>query len=143
MTIPKDVILDLLPLYVAGETSPATRLLVEEYLAGNPEFARRIRSHWESDLARGRAAELPPELELKSLRRTRRFLVAQKWLLGFAIGFTGTLLSFEFGIDHGRIARLHLLIWDHPAQFGICAVLAAACWIGHAVLRRRLRSTAV
>jgi anti-sigma factor RsiW len=142
MTIPKDVILDLLPLYMAGEASPATRLFVEEYLATDPELARRIRSQWQTELARGFAAELPPELELRSLRRTRRLLALQKWLFGFAIGFTAISLTTEISFHGVRISEAHLLIRDYPLPFGICAVLAAACWVGHALLRRRLRSTA-
>lgn len=40
MEIPRNVILDLLPLYIADETSPETRDLVEAYLAHDPELAR-------------------------------------------------------------------------------------------------------
>ena len=40
MEIPRNVILDLLPLYIADETSPETRDLVEAYLDHDPELAR-------------------------------------------------------------------------------------------------------
>ena len=33
MSIPKEVIVDLLPVYLAGEASPATRAWLEQYLA--------------------------------------------------------------------------------------------------------------
>jgi anti-sigma factor RsiW len=39
MEIPRNVILDLLPLYIADEASPESRLLVEEYLETDPELA--------------------------------------------------------------------------------------------------------
>ena len=39
MEIPRSVILDLLPLYIADEASPESRLLVEEYLGTDPELA--------------------------------------------------------------------------------------------------------
>ena len=38
MTVTSDVILDLLPMYVAGEVSEDTRKLVEAYLEENPRF---------------------------------------------------------------------------------------------------------
>ena len=39
MMITRNVILDLLPLYFADEVNADTRILVEEYLDSNPEFA--------------------------------------------------------------------------------------------------------
>ena len=39
MEISRNVILDLLPLYIADEASPETRQLVEQYLEGDPELA--------------------------------------------------------------------------------------------------------
>jgi anti-sigma factor RsiW len=143
MNIPREVILDLLPVYMAGEASPATRAFVEEYLAQDPELAQRVRSQGEADLDRGLAAvSLPPELELRSLRRTRGLLGLQRWLFGFAIGFTAISLSTNVSITGHRITGAHLLIQDHPIPFGICVALAVGCWTGNALLRRRLRSTA-
>jgi anti-sigma factor RsiW len=43
MKITRGVILDLLPLYVAGEGSPDTRALVEQYLETDPELAEMAR----------------------------------------------------------------------------------------------------
>ena len=40
MEISRNVILDLLPLYIADEASPETRALVEEYLDSDPELAK-------------------------------------------------------------------------------------------------------
>jgi anti-sigma factor RsiW len=40
MEVTRDVILDLLPLYMAGEVSPDSRHLVEKYLQTDPELAR-------------------------------------------------------------------------------------------------------
>ena len=39
MEISRNVILDLLPLYIAAEVSPETRALVEDYLETDPELA--------------------------------------------------------------------------------------------------------
>jgi hypothetical protein len=43
MTVTRDVILDVWPLYEAGEVSADTRALVDGFLAGDPEFARLLR----------------------------------------------------------------------------------------------------
>ena len=40
MKITRDVILDLLPLYIANELSEDTRALVDEYLETDPEIAK-------------------------------------------------------------------------------------------------------
>lgn len=40
MEISRNVILDLLPLYIADEASPETRVLVEAYLDTDPELAK-------------------------------------------------------------------------------------------------------
>jgi hypothetical protein len=44
MKITRDVILDLLPLYLADEVSADTRALVAEFLEGDPELAQIARS---------------------------------------------------------------------------------------------------
>ena len=40
MEVTRNVILDLLPLYLAGEVSPDSHKLVEKYLQTDPELAR-------------------------------------------------------------------------------------------------------
>jgi len=87
MNVTREVILDLLPLYLAGEASPATRALVEEYLKQDSELAQRVREQSAADFATTTATP-SPDLELKSLRRTRALITWQKWLFAFAICFT-------------------------------------------------------
>ncbi len=43
MNVTREVILDLLPVYLSGEASPATRALVEEFLQQDAQLAQRIR----------------------------------------------------------------------------------------------------
>lgn len=52
MNVTREVILDLLPVYLAGEASPATRTLVEEYLKQDAELAQRIRVQWADSFAK-------------------------------------------------------------------------------------------
>ena len=43
MNVTHNVVTDLLPLYLAGEASDDTRVLVEAYLKQNPSFAVEVR----------------------------------------------------------------------------------------------------
>ena len=74
MNVTREVILDLLPVYLSGEASPATRTLVEEYMKQDPELAQRIRLQSSDNLAKTAPSALPPDLEFQSFRRTRRLL---------------------------------------------------------------------
>jgi anti-sigma factor RsiW len=47
--ISKDVILDLLPLYLAGEVSPDTSALVKKYLESDPELAETAKEMAKAD----------------------------------------------------------------------------------------------
>ena len=139
MNVTREVIVDLLPVYVSGEASPATRSLVEEYMKQDPELAQRVRSQWEENFAK---LAPPPELEMKSLRRAHHLLALQKWLFGIGIGFLACSLSFGVTYEDGRFRGGHFLLLDHPLGYGICMALGLACWIGHFMIRRRLSVTA-
>lgn len=140
MNVTREVVLDLLPLYLAGEASPATRAVVEDYLKQDPELAKRIRLQWAESLEKAVPSDLPPDLELRSLRRTRSLLGWQSWLLGFAIGLTvlgsGISVSFE-GL---RFRQLRFLLFDYPNELGFVLALGIACWVAYFLVRRRLRT---
>jgi anti-sigma factor RsiW len=142
MNVTREVILDLLPLYLAGEASPATRGLVEEYLKQDPELAQRIRLQWAESFDKAVPSELPPDLELRSLRRTRSLIGWQRWLLGFAIGLTVLSLSNQSSWEGGHLREFHFLLRDFPAPFGAAMALGLACWIAYFLVRRRLRTIA-
>lgn len=139
MNVTREVILDLLPVYLAGEASPDTRALVEEYLKQDAELAQSIRLQWSENLAKAAPSMLPPDLELKSLRRTRKLLGWQKWLFALGISFTVVSFTSEISFQGGHIREFHFLIRDYPVEFGSCAALALVCWIGYYAIRRRLR----
>lgn len=142
MNVTREVILDLLPVYLSGEASPATRTLVEAYLKEDAELAQRIRLQGPENLARAVPSVPLPDLELRSLRRTRSLLGWQKWLFGLAIFFTATALSNESSFEGGHLKEFHFLLRDYPAEFGTCVALGLACWIAYFSIRRRLRTTA-
>ena len=132
-----EVIQDLLTLYLAGEASAATRDLVESHLARNPELARQAAE------AR-RIPPLPdvpppPDAELKTLTRTRQLLQQRSHTLAVAMIFTALPLAFTF--DDSGIT--FLLIRDAPKVGLAWWATAAAMWIAHFWIRRRLRIAGV
>jgi hypothetical protein len=141
MNVTREVVMDLLPLYLSGEGSPDTRALVEAFLAQDPELEQGIRNRWLENMAKVAPSSLPPDLELKAFRRTRGLLAWQKWFMGFGMFFTAFLPSNQFTIADGRITDFHFLARNHPAAFAVVAALGLACWTAYFTLRRRLRTT--
>jgi len=140
MNVSRDVILDLLPIYLAGEGSPATRELVEAFLRDDPELAQRVRLQWKENFERAAPSSLPPDLELKSLSRTRALLGWQRWCFGFAIAFMAIAFSIRFSFDdHGRLAQVRPVILDSPGPLGVCLGIGVAFLIVYFILRGRLR----
>jgi anti-sigma factor RsiW len=140
MSIPKEVILDLLPVYLAGEASPATRAWLEQQLAQDPDLADRVRRQRTETLDQPSTPPLPPELELRALRRTRRMMALVRWLFGLGMAFSAVALALEISF---RPLKVHLLLLDYPAQLSPCLAAGVACWTAYLILRRRLRATGV
>jgi anti-sigma factor RsiW len=141
MKVTRDVVMDLLPLYVAGEACADTRALVEEFLDGDPELRRQVKEGGLDALVPGTASgSVPPDVELRSLRRTRGLLRWQR--LTYAWALTVSFLSLSSVISfHGGQVHFRLLLGDYPAMLGACATLALSLWASYYVLRRRTRVT--
>ena len=140
MSVTREVILDLIPIYLAGEASPDTRALVESFLKEDQELAKNIRGRWVENMALAVPTSLPPDLELRAFRRARSLLVWQRWLMGFGMFFTAMLASSQLTITRGNITDFHFLARDYPALFGISAILGAASWTAYFVVRRGFRA---
>lgn len=140
MSVPREVIDDLLPLYVAGEVSPETKAFVEQYLSRNPELAAKVRREWPSDLSgggrEGRAAAPPAELELQALRKTRGRLALQRWVFGLAITFTATAFAIDIPFRNGWPSGAHFVMQDYPVQCGALLVAGLVCWVMYYRVRR-------
>ena len=138
--IPKEVVLDLLPLYLAGETSPATRDWLKAYLDRNPELAEQVnRLRGRSDfLGPALPPPLSPEVEMLVLRRTQRIMIALRWLFALAIAFTAIALAVEITF---RPFHVRLLLLHYPGRLGPALVAGAVCWTAYFTLKRRLRTT--
>ena len=138
MNVTRDVITDLLPVYLAGEASNDSRMLIEEYLRTHPEMAADIHSQAErsTQLLAGGQLTLAPDHEKSTLERVRRFNRNRTYLLAFAIACTLVPLSFAF-ID-GRVNWI--LLRDQPRVAVSFWIAALACWTGYYLMGRRLRA---
>jgi hypothetical protein len=140
MNVTRDVILDLLPVYLAGEASADTRALVDEFVKQDASLGREIREKMVESLSAIAPPSVPPELELKSLRRTRRTLTRQRWLVALAMFFTLVPLSGGFRFSGGRVEQTFVLLRDYPQFAGLSALVALGLWVGYSLSRRRLRT---
>jgi hypothetical protein len=136
MNVTRDVIVDLLPLYLADEASQDTRALVKAYLEQDPELARLVAEKPnELPFATTPGAPLSREHELKTVERTKTMLRAQRILLAAAMFFSLLPLA---GYQVGR--HRWAMLSDFPAGAIACAVLAVATWVIYFVLRRKLNT---
>lgn len=135
MNVTRDVIHDLLPAYLSGEASAATRALVEEYLVGDAELARQVADQRER-LLEPIPGPPPIDVELRSLARTRGRLSLLRWLFALGWFFLACAFSSRFSFEHGRLTDFRFLFQDQPAVLVVSLALAAGCWITYRMLGR-------
>jgi hypothetical protein len=123
---------------MAGELSPETHRIVEEYLRTDAGLASRVNAAAGDSPIRAEAAARTGDAEIASIRRTRSMLALQRWLFGLAIGFTAIGLSLSVSVNNGAVGNVHLMLRDFPVQFGGCLIIGAALWLAYYRLRRRL-----
>ena len=92
--VTRDIITDLLPVYLSGEACANTKKLVEDYLKYDPEFSQLVKNESRVVFTE-RAIPAKPDLEVEALRRARRRLRRKTWLLVLAIFFTFTMFAFS------------------------------------------------
>ena len=132
MTLPIEVMNDLMAVYLAGDASAATRQLVEDFAREHQDFAARLRSA-AGDL--NLPTPPPPDLELAALKQTRDFLRLRSLFLGAGILFTSTPFLFHF--SNGRFEWL--LIGRESGLVWASLSLAAASWAAHWLMNREVR----
>lgn len=140
MSVSREVVLDLLPLYLSGEASAGSRALIEEYLKGDPDLAERVRVLGAEGFAPTATVDVPPELELRALQRTKRLLGLQRWLFGFAIAFTSVGLAFRFNLASGGKFDWGFLVFEKPLAYGPVLLAGLAFWGVYFALRAKLRT---
>ena len=91
MDITRNVILDLLPLYLANEVSEDTRTLIEKYLETDPELANIAKQSAAMELQGDIPVPLTEEDKMKVYRKT-------KWLMFLTIVILAVLISLILGV---------------------------------------------
>lgn len=139
MTLSRDVILDLLPLYMSGDASDATRLAVDEYLRGDAELAAQVRAGSAFRIDPATIQAMPPDLEMRALRRTRHRLALMRWVFGLACFFSAISLGVEVTHSGGQVSAALLLV-RYPSVMIYPLLVALICWGAYYALRRRRSS---
>jgi len=86
MKVTRNVIQDLLPLYLAGEASPDTVALVERYLETDPELAEMAQQATKVSLDQV-PVPLTKEVEMEAYEK------AQKWMVIRTIGLAAIIAA--------------------------------------------------
>ena len=134
MTIPRDVIIDLLPAYLSGDVSDTTRAIVDEYLRSDPALAAQVRGAGALAIA-PRAAGVPANLEVRALNAARWRVAALRWLFGLACFLSAVSLGIEVRHVDGQFTG-GLLVLRYPALMIYPVVLAIVCWLSYFGMRR-------
>ncbi|MBK7455081.1 MAG: hypothetical protein IPJ46_15575 [Anaerolineales bacterium] len=95
MKITRDVITDLLPVYLSGEASADTKALIESFLQDDPEFAKLIGEN-DAFLPDGQI-NLSKDTEMDTLNKTKKLLRDRSTYLAFTIFFLLLPASFRVG----------------------------------------------
>ena len=90
MKVTKNVIEDLIPMYLADEVSKDTRLLVKEYLTTDPELAERIKK-LSDDFNKKIDIPLNRDDQLEALIKTKKLQTIRTIVL--AVIFSGVFLA--------------------------------------------------
>jgi len=135
MTMTRDIVRDLLPLYAAGEASADTRQLVDAWLKTDPELAREL-AVLRDDRPSSIASVRPAGDDAHSvIAETRRLLRRRALYLAGALAFTALpLMALAY-----RLEGVHFPLERIPASEVTCVVLAIVCWVMFVKTMRRMR----
>ena len=103
MKVTRNVIEDLLPLYLADEVSADTRTLVEEYLETDPELANMAQDLAKTELPGDIPVPLTKEDQMEAYKEARRLMFLRTVILAITIA---TTLSCALGL--GLLAAVWL-----------------------------------
>lgn len=112
MKISRDVIVDLLPLYLANEASEDTRALVEQFLVDDPALAKLVEQSKQTQWHEEVPVPLNKEHEMNTFEKTKQLLFQQKLFLALAVATTLFFIAFRF--DANGVEWL----WANSPQLG-------------------------
>ena len=90
MEVTRNVILDLLPLYLAGEASANTQALVKEYLEHDPDLAQLARQ-WQERLPGPPPAPVHPDAQALAYQEAKRQMAIKT--IGLAAAIAAAIIA--------------------------------------------------
>lgn len=94
MDVTRNVIIDLLPLYIADEASEDSKRIVREYLEGDPELAEMAREAARTELPAEAPAPVTWEDKMKAYKEAKRLMLIRTVILAAIIsGSALTLIA--------------------------------------------------
>jgi hypothetical protein len=137
MKITRNIITDLLPLYLDGEASPDTQALIEEFFVQEPEFAQLVQAEQKAHLPDDDLfTTLSKETEMVTLEKTKKLLRQRSLTMAFGIVFT--LWAVSFRIDSAG----PVWMWSEtPIIAVIFLIMGLAFWAGYFNTARRLNES--
>jgi hypothetical protein len=91
MQISRNVIMDLLPVYLAGEASEDTRVLIEEYLQTDQALARMVAESDKTPFTVNVSTPINKETEMATLEKTQAE-VRRTIIVGIAAATVGLVI---------------------------------------------------
>lgn len=135
MVVTRDVVKDLLPVYLAGEASAETRRVVDEFLKSDSALAGEVAAVRRGGFSLPATPAPDQTAEKRVLDKTRQRLRHRTSTLTMAIFFT--LAPFMWKFDGSGIT---FVLWrDKPAIALAWWGTAAVLWIAHFWIRSRTR----
>ncbi len=96
METPRNVILDLLPLYLAGELSKESHALVEKHLANDPQLAKLAKHPETMGLSEKIPVALTQNDELLAYKRAKQAIMWRTIVIGVVIAIFLLLVATMF-----------------------------------------------
>lgn len=134
MNVSRDVVIDLIPVYLSGEASSDTQALVKAYAEKDAVVKAMLENSDLPQLAEGQTNQ--PIKEMETLKMTKTMLNLRSWAMGAAIFFTLAPLSFFQNHEYSW-----WMVRDAPQSAAVYAALAVIAWVAYFFLRIRTRVT--
>lgn len=108
MNISRNVILDLLPLYIADEASPETRELIDQYLETDPELAKVAQKLSAAELISEVPIPINKEHEMEAYEEAK---LQQRRYIITLVGVISVIILFLMAAALGGLFFLLPRIW--------------------------------
>lgn len=96
MEITRNVILDLLPMYLANEVSSDTRELINKFLKTDPELANVVKHSKEKKILTDIPVPIKQEDELKTFRKAKMLILLHTLIIAGVISISIIAAIFIF-----------------------------------------------